>query len=362
LLYRSIFNRLSRNTQKFFLYSSNGEGESFLKFNQHSLIAFIFIALLLGLFFLVGNWSAIFNQTSPAVTIAVSKTPLSAPIYVADQKGFFDSRCAEVSLREVIGGNRSFESMISGEADFATSSDSVIVFKGLVRSDFVNLASFVQSDNDVKFIALESSGINFSQDFKGRNVGVTKGTAGEYFLSTYLALGGLSHDDINLFYLPPEKMSSALESEEVDVIAAWEPYAHKTLKSLKGRAKVLSSKNLYTLTFNLLTAKGASEGLSRSSICVLTGLKKAIDFIAVNPEETQKIMVQRLELEPSFISWVWQDYIFKLDLGRSLLMNLESQADWAVKANLVKAKQLPDFKEYLEPEPLTKVDPFAVNF
>lgn len=359
-LFQDLFRLKGRKNSIYFLYFRLVYG-GVVKFNQHSLIAFILIALLMGLLFLVSNWSTIFNEESPSVTIAVSKTPLSTPLYVADEKGFFDPRCAKVKLKEVIGGNRSFDSMISGEADFATSSDSVIVFRGLVRSDFSNIASFVQSDNDVKFIALESSAISFSQDFKNKKIGVTKGAAGEYFLSTFLALGGLSVEDVNLVHLSPEQMQDALQEGLVDVIVPWEPYAHNTIKAFKGKAKIIPSKNLYTLSFNLLVNKSSSNANSETAACVLKGLKKSIDFIAANKEETQNIIVKKLNLDPSFIDWVWQDYIFKLDLSRSLLMNLESQANWAIKAQLVKARQPPDFRNYLESEPLTKVDPLAVN-
>ena len=86
----------------------------------------------------------------PTVNIAVSKTPLSGPIYIADSLGFFEESCVDVEITDVIGGKNSFDLVITGEADFGTSSGSVIVFEGMFRNDFVSLASFAQSDNDVK--------------------------------------------------------------------------------------------------------------------------------------------------------------------------------------------------------------------
>ena len=54
------------------------------------MLAVTTIALLLGLFFLFANWQTIYKRSAIPVTIAVSKTPLSAPIYIADEKGGFD--------------------------------------------------------------------------------------------------------------------------------------------------------------------------------------------------------------------------------------------------------------------------------
>ncbi len=300
------------------------------------------------------------SKPVPSVSIAVSKTPLSAPIYIADMKGFFDPSCAQVKLHEVIGGKRAFESLVKGESDFATSSDSVMVFEGLKRNDFVNLASFVQSDNDVKLITLKDSGINEYHDFLEKKVAVTKGTSGEYLLSLYLALGGLSLDDINLISLPPEKMQQAVLEKQADIVVTWEPFVFNILKSSSEKVKILPSKNLYTLTFNLLAKKGKSADHS-SAVCVLQGLKKAIEFIATNQEQSQNILVEKLSIEPSFINWVWQDYIFQLSLNRSFISDLETQAEWAIQNNAGTTKAVPNFTTLINPKPLKQVEPLAVK-
>ena len=332
-----------------------------MKVAHHLLLAVTTIALLLGTFFLFANWQTIYKRSTIPVTIAVSKTPLSAPIYIADEKGYFAESCADVKLTEVVGGNRSFQLMISGEADFATSSGSVVVFRGLVRQDFTNYASFVQSDNDVKFVTLEQSDVVSGLDFEGKRIGVTRGTASEYFLSTYLALAGLTLDDTKIVHLAPEQMSDALKQGEVDIIVPWEPFAHQAIDTFQGGAKLIPSKSFYTLSFNLLARKNNSAVTKESAECVLRALKKSIEFIAENPEASQKIVIDKLALDQKFINWVWQDYIFKLDLSDSLVMNLESQARWAIESKRVLSQQKIDFKSFLTPEPLKKVEPLAVN-
>ena len=181
-----------------------------------------------------------------------------------------------MKLKDVLGGNRSFEAVISGEADFGTSSDSVIVFKSALRNDFVNLGTFVQSDNDVKLLTLEESGVRESMDLTGKKIGVTKGAAGEYFLSTYLAIGGVAMAQIETVYLQPEKLRQALIDNEVDVIVPWEPFAYHTIKELKGNAKVLQTKNLYTLTFNLIASKNQLAAKLPVARCVLEGIQAGL--------------------------------------------------------------------------------------
>ena len=329
-------------------------------------ISFYFIVALLIFtcgFFVLGTY--FFSQPEERadfpIRIAVSKTPLSTPVYIADEKGFFEKHCGDVRLKEVVGGNRSFESMAAGNADFATSSDSVLVYKAFNRSDFVALASFVQSDNDVKFITLEDSIQMQGSDLTNKKIAVVKGSASEYFLSTYLALEGVSPDAVTLMGMPPNEMPDALESKMVDAIVPWEPYGYKAIQKMEGQAKVIPTKNLYSLTFNLVALKADVEARPEASECVLRSLSEAIDYIAINPLETQKIIASRLNLNSDFIFWIWSDYIFKLSLNRSLLMNLKSQAQWVVSSGNDPVQTVPDFMLLLNPEPLIRVKPEAAS-
>ena len=98
------------------------------------------------------NSSSDWQDDKYPVTIAVSKTPLSSPFYIAKAIKAFDDTCVEVKYTEVIGGQLAFEKVINGEVEFGTSSDSVMAFQSLNQHAFVTHAMFVQSDNDVKLI------------------------------------------------------------------------------------------------------------------------------------------------------------------------------------------------------------------
>lgn len=297
----------------------------------------------------------------PTVTIAVSKTPLSAPFYIAESQGFFDQSCVNVVINDVIGGKNSFEQVVMGNADFGTSSGSVIVFQGMFRDDFVSLASFAQSDNDVKLISHVKANIIDSIDIAGKRIGVTKGASGEYLLSTYLALSGLTIADVKVHSFSADKLPQALFDHKVDVIVPWEPYAFQTIQMLNNEAKTLNTKNLNTLMFNLISRRLDSTEKLKKATCVLHALNDAINYISTNPDNARKIIITRIGATQKFIDWVWPDYIFKLSLNRSLLMNLQSQASWMLESGLVDTVKLPDYKLLLDTRALKKVNPMAVR-
>lgn len=295
-----------------------------------------------------------------SVSIAVSKTPLSAPFYVAKSINAFKDTCVSVEYDAVIGGQRAFAKVINGEVDFGTTSDSVIAFKSLAKRSFVTHAMFVQSDNDVKLMTRTSDKIKSVIGLQGKKVGVTKGTASEYFLSVLLAIDGLTIEDVELYHYKPEQLTNGFIINEVDAIVPWEPFAFNAAQLLNNQITVNDTKNLNTLSFNLIS-KDADNLLVEKAKCVIQGLSTAIEFITAYPEKSKKIVIDELKLESSFINWVWPDYIFKLGLNQSLILSIKSQAAWAIEMQMSEYNEMPNIDDFIDRRAMFIVDPDAVN-
>jgi len=306
------------------------------------------------------KYQSFWQSPKHAVTIAVSKTPLSTPFYVAKAIGAFDKTCVQVKFSEVVGGQKAFSEVMSGKADFGTSSDSVIAFQSLANKDFVTHAMFVQSDNDVKLITHPSAQINSAADLKGKRIGVTKGTASEYFLSTLLALEGLTTEDVLLHHFKPDELINGYSQHEVDAIVPWEPFAFNSAQLLDKDIKIHDTKSLNTLSFNLLSLK-ADKIVVEKAKCIIEGLAVAIDYIASHPEKAKKVVIDELQLSSEFIEWVWPDYIFKLSLNQSLILSLKSQVIWAVATQMTEHAELPSVENFIDSRAMLQVDPGAVN-
>jgi ABC-type nitrate/sulfonate/bicarbonate transport system substrate-binding protein len=307
-------------------------------------------------FFLRDFW----NQENYHVTIAVSKTPLSTPFYVAKSINAFNDTCVKVEYSEVIGGQIAFEKVMNAQVDFGTSSDSVIAFQSLTKHSFVTHTMFVQSDNDVKLITRSSDKIKSTIDLKGKKIGVTKGTASEYLFSTLLAIEGLTMKDVELYHYKPEQLIQGFSNDEVDAIVSWEPFAFQALQSLGKKIKIHDTKSLSTLSFNLIS-QAADSLLVEKAKCVIQGLNTAINYIASHPEESKEIVINELNLDPAFIDWVWPDYIFKLGLNQSLMLSIKSQATWAVETQMREYSEIRISDNFVDSRALLQVDPGAVN-
>lgn len=320
----------------------------------------LLLLILISVGLLYAYFESRWQPTQYPVVIAVSKTPLSTPFYVARAIGAFDDTCVSVEFDEVVGGQRAFVKMMNGEVDFATSSDSVMAFRLLENKEFVTHAMFVQSDNDVKLISRASANINSTLDLKGKGVAVIKGTASEYFLSTLLALEGLTTEDVVLHYFRPEELMNAFISNEVDAFVPWEPFGFHSDKALNQQIKIHNTKSLHTLSFNLLS--GTADNLQvEKAKCIIQGLSKAIDYIASNPSVAKEIVRSELKFSAELIDWVWADYIFKLGLNQSLILSIKSQAIWAVATQMSEYEDVPRIEHFIDSRAMLQALPNAVN-
>jgi NitT/TauT family transport system substrate-binding protein len=306
-------------------------------------------------------WLTRVSSPSLVTSIAVSRTPLSAPIYIATERGYFRDEGVDVTLQEINGGVLSFAKVSNEEADFGTCSDSVLMFRGFDRNDVVNLATFVRSDNDVKIVTYGDRAIASAADLAGRRVGVTRGSAGEYLLSAYLALEQVPSDQVALVDLPPNRMQTALDTGDIDAAATWEPYIYEIHKA-RSDARLLPTQGLYALSFNLVARRELVAERRDTVLGVLRALRRAIAFIGEEPQQARSIVRQRLGLQPDFVEWALRDYLFILSLNQAQIMHLESLALWAMQKDLVESEQMPPFANLVEAGPLREIQPQAVSF
>ena len=306
------------------------------------------------LIFTSSAWSA------EPLRMSVSKTPLSLPIYIADSMGFFSSEGLQIKISEAIGGHRTLQELLAGNADLATSSDAVVMFNSFQSSNYAVIATFVTSDDDIKIITRSDTGITQPRHLQGKHVGTVAGAASHYYLDMLLLLHGGDPRSVQLHNLQPEAMADALKQKKVDAVAIWEPYPFTILKSVPG-TRMLSKSNVYRLSFNLVAHKRILGVRDNDLVKLLRALDRAEQFIKLKPAHAMSILRNRLQLDQSFIYWIWPRYNYRLSLDQSLLTTLEGEARWARHEGHIKQEFSPNYLDYIYTAPLNRVRPGLIS-
>ncbi len=301
------------------------------------------------------------SEISGQATIAVSRTPLSAPFFIAETKGFFKEEGIDVEIRECIGGHRCLAAMLRGEVDISTASDLPFMFNSFDRNDYVVAATFVHSDNDVKILARKDAGIKSGKDLRGKKVGVIAGASSQFFLDIFLLNNEIEPSEVSVVNIEPEDMAYAMEADRVEAISVWEPFGFETVKLLGDDIVILPHLNIYRETFSLFSRRDFVESRAEIIQRILLALDKAIAYINNNKAEAQDILLKSFSEDKDFIEWIWPDYKFGLSLNQSLIITLEAEAQWAINNNLVKHVTMPNYMDYIYFDALEKIKPEAIT-
>ncbi len=288
------------------------------------------------------------------IRVGVTLTPLASPFLIAEHLGLFERYGLDVTLYPCSSGVACTHLMLNRDVEYATASESVVMFQSFEREDLALLVSFVESDNDLKLLTLNPSQVHDVRSLQGRKIGVVKGSASEFYFDSVLIANNLKSLNVEKVYLQSHELVPALLSYRVDAISAWEPMGYKADILSAAEVKNLGTPGIYQQSFNLLSTMPYLAFAGKEPMYLLGALDEAVTWINANPAKALNIITKRLNIPANQVKWSWEDYVFRLSLGNSLLSNLQLQARWAVESGLVVGEQ-PDFRDLFFTQPYQQI-------
>ena len=295
------------------------------------------------------------------VTVGVSKSYLSIPVYIAQTQGFFSDEGLDVTLKEYSSGKKATQALFAGEVGISTVADMPVVFESFKRQDFCIIATFTYSFLFVKIIARKDSGIKKGVDLKGKKVGANRGTSSHFFLGVFLIHNRLSISDVEMINIRTVDLPTALKNNEVDAISVWQPYTQKAMQLLGDNAIELPNSEIYRTTFNFAVMKVFAKEHPEILQKFLRAIDKAAAFIRKDREKAQEIIAGSFNLDKNVVSAAWDDFVFGISLDQSLLLSWDNIARWAIKNKLVNKKKIPNYLNYICLDALQAVKPKSIT-
>jgi NitT/TauT family transport system substrate-binding protein len=316
----------------------------------HRAFLSIFILVLLG--------AGCMRSSEPErITIAVSRQPISTPVYVAQDRKFFEREGLQVRLQESWTGKEALDSVMEGKADFATVAETPTLFAFLRNEPVLVVATIGDSDRYMKIVARRDRRIAEAGDLRGKQIGVSPGTNAEYFLDAYLLFNGLSRREVRTVPMKPEIMADALAAGSIDAAVSWDPHAAQQRMKLAKNAVVLENELIYHILWNIAAEKDYVQAHPETVRKLLRGLLKAQDHIAEHGEDALAIMTRYVGANRFSL----EDFNFDVRLGQSLVLDLEEQARWAIRNGLTGKREVPNFMAMLYFNGMEAVAPESVT-
>lgn len=301
------------------------------------------------------------NEQKQKIRFAFTYQPEVALVHVAMTKGYFDEEGLDIEPVMRMFGKPSLQAVLDDNADFATVAETPVMFSILNGEEIFVIAQIASSGKNTAVVTRKDTGIADPSMLKGRTVGVSHGTTGDFFLDSLLTANGLSRASVNTVEVKPDDMLEALVSGRIDAACTWNYPLTLIQQKLGDNALVFFDEDIYTETFNIAVKQEFLVKNPEAAKKLLRALIKAENFARENPIEAQAIFSKFANVDPSLVELVWDSLHYQVRLDASLLIMLEDEARWAIHKKLTQETTLPDFMKYIHVDTLKAVAPAAVR-
>ncbi len=295
------------------------------------------------------------------ITIAYATIPHAALFHIALAKGFFSAEGLDVTPQSHEFGKVSLDSVLEGKADLATAADTPIMFAVTGGKSIYTIATIATSNKSMAIVARKDRGISGPSELRGKKIGVSRGTAAEFFMDSFLSTRGIDRKEVKVIDLNPHEMLDALTKERVDAVSVWDPTLTNIERVLKDHAIVFYDDTIYSDIFCIAARQEFVKKHPEAVRKVLRALIRAEYFMKQNKEESLRIIAEATKTDKEFLGEILKSFDFRVTLDQPLVVSLEDQTRWAQQSKLTGGSAMPNYLNFIYFDGLQSVKPEAVR-
>lgn len=177
----------------------------------------------------------------------------------------------------------------------------------------------------------------------------------------YLLLNRLPEESITKVHMIGPEMPDALKSGNIDAMSSWAPNTERAIRICEKAILIMAEEFLVPPTWLIVVRKDWAETNRAVIDGFLRGLREGIDFMKSRPDSSARIYADALGLTQDQALASLSGMNLQLSLEHAVLIDLESQAEWYIRSGRVKPQPIPNYLQFVDPEPLRRIDPAAVT-
>ena len=282
-------------------------------------------------------------------------------ILLAKEWGLFEENGLEVEIERYTFGAQGLGEVLAGRSDVAVGADYVGTLNSFDNGDFRIVASIAKT-NAYEIVARADNGLNIPADVRGKRIGVTRGTAGDYWLGVFLRSNRLTEEDVEIVDLRPPEIIQALIDGEIDAGLNLEPYTSNVKDELAG--KTVSwygerGQGIYSLVY---VAAEVIETKPEAVERMIRAIVEAEESFKGERAKGWEFMQSYFEYDNAYMEQVVKPkYIFGVNLAEDLVLSMEDEARWMLARGMTSQTVVPNYLNLIYFEALDVVKPEAVS-
>ncbi|WP_329048712.1 ABC transporter substrate-binding protein [Amycolatopsis sp. NBC_01488] len=264
----------------------------------------------------------------PKIKVAILPTVDTAPLWLAQDAGYFKDEGLEVDAVVAASGQAAMTKAISGETDIAISSYMpFFVAKSTGTADMQLVADATSiSPKSVAIVTVPNSPVKTINDLQGKRIAMTaKNTASDLLAKSLMKDHGVDYNSVHWVQIPFPNVAAALQQGQVDAALLPEPFISQAAKTA-GAIPVIDVNTGASQDFPL-SGYGATRKWVQANPKTLAAFQRAMQRAT---SETNK---DRSKIEPLLVKYA------KIDEDTAKLLSLPS---FGTKLDARRLQRVPD--------------------
>lgn len=214
-----------------------------------------------------------------------------APLYLADQKGFFDDHGADVDVQFFESKSDSKSALAAGRIQGMSTTVDTHVMSAASGMDISIVLALDTSDGGDGLSALKD--IKDIPSLKGHTVALdTSGGASYFWFQYLLQKEGMTLDDVEVVNMSSGDAGAAFVAGEVDAAVTWEPWLSKAKETDNGSVLIDSSETPGIIVDALAMDKEFAAKYPGTVKAIVEGWYDALAYMESDPDDAYKIMME----------------------------------------------------------------------
>ncbi|BCO08977.1 aliphatic sulfonate ABC transporter substrate-binding protein [Desulfolithobacter dissulfuricans] len=222
------------------------------------------------------------------------------PLYIAQEKGFFDKYGLDVELMIIDDESQYAAAMASGNIDaLGNVLDREVIHYAKGTPEVVLFAMDESAGGDGIIATAE---IKTLADLKGKNIGLDKSSTSYFFFLTALAKAGLPEETVTIHEMGASDAGAAFVAGRLDAAVSWEPWLSKAAERKGGHVLVSSKDFPRTIVDVFVMRRDYADKHPEAATGMTKAWFDAIAWYKQNPDEGNAIMARHLGEKPADIA------------------------------------------------------------
>lgn len=289
--------------------------------------------------------------------VGVRDAQISSQQIIADKLGYFKEEGLNVKNTLIESGPDIGPMVAGGSAPISLQTNFMDIILSSNDVDVKIVAPIAQIAGTQAVVAGPGVEINTPKDLEGKTFGIPAGADVQIAINKMAQEYGVDLTKIKVANLAPSDALTALQSGDIDAMAAWEPFITKaisgggkllfsgTSNALEGEAKPVEWMSVHTT----LQVTGDYLKENPNTIkAVLRALEKATTYINENREEAIKILAPELHLEVAELTEIMNRNVYDMTSDDSFINNSNGQTVMDYLLETGNIKTVPAMEDYID--------------